>query len=84
MSKNHASRSEVKNATVGYLEDTWRLSCNDLLSISVRHEVWLFDRRDAISTLALDERTIPDVHTRVVVIVLTDRVRSMGGNVWSV
>jgi hypothetical protein len=83
MSKNQASRSEVKNATVEHCVK-WQLSCNDLLSISMRHEVWLFDRRDAITTLALDERTIPDVHTRVVVIVLTDRVRSMGGNVWSV
>ena len=84
MSKNHVCRSKVKNATVEFIEGKWRLSCNDLLTIPMRHEVWLFDRRDAITTLALDERTIPNVHTRVVVVVLTDRVRSMGGNVWSV
>jgi hypothetical protein len=50
----------------------------------MRHEVWLLDRGDAIATLALDERTIPVVHTDVVVVVLTDRERSMGRTVWSV
>jgi len=50
----------------------------------MRHEVWLLDWRDAIATLAFDDRTIPDVYTQVVVVVLIDRVRTLGWNVWSV
>jgi len=74
----------VKLATVKCIEGRWRLSCDNLLSISMRHEVWLLDWRDAIATLAFDDRTIPDVYTQVVVVVLIDRVRTLGWNVWSV
>jgi hypothetical protein len=63
----------------------WRLSCNNLLPVSVplRHEVWLLNRGDAITTLALDKRTIPGVDTQAVV-VLIDLVGAMGRNVWGV
>lgn len=59
------------------IEGWWLLSCNDLLSISMRHKVWLLDRRNAVTALALDQRSIPDVHTEVVVVVLVDGIRPM-------
>jgi hypothetical protein len=59
------------------IEGWWLLSCNDLLSISMRHKVWLLDRRDTVTALALDQRSIPDMHTKVVIVVLVDGIRPM-------
>jgi hypothetical protein len=50
----------------------------------MRHKVWLLDRRDAITALTLNERSIPDVHTKMIIVVLTDGVGPMGRYVRSV